>query len=180
MNKLARYLAAAAGIAALLVTLVAWTPAAASSAGPRSERGDILQFRTMFGNMAPFLGAAGAIRGVAAAPLPWMIRSVSGDLDQNGLLNIDVDHLVLANDPSVPPQLRGKNPVPFFAGIVSCLTASGGAVATANVLTANFPATVPGGNAHIHQKLTLPHPCVAPIVFVTSPAGGVWFAVTGR
>ncbi len=180
MNRPARYLAAVGGITALLLALIAWTPAAASSVNHRSERGDVLQFRIMFGNMAPFIGAAGAIRGVAAAPLPWMIRSVRGDLDQNGQLKIDVDHLVLANDPSVPPQLRGKNPVPFFAGIVSCLTASGGAVATANVLTANFPATMPGGNAQIHQKLTLPHPCVAPIVFVTSPDGGVWFAVTGR
>jgi hypothetical protein len=34
------------------------------------------------------------------------------------------------------------------------------------------------GDAKIEAQLTLPEPCVAPIAFVTSPAGS-WFAVTG-
>ncbi|HEY6377567.1 MAG TPA: hypothetical protein VI316_00115 [Candidatus Dormibacteraeota bacterium] len=134
----------------------------------------------MFGNHAPFIGVPGAIRGVTAAPLPWMIKSVHGELEANGQLDIDVDGLLLASDPSVPANLRGTNPVPFFAGVVSCLTTSNSAVTPANVTTANFKATMPSGTAHIHQKLTLPNPCVAPLVFVTSPSGGVWFAVTGN
>jgi hypothetical protein len=44
---------------------------------------------------------------------------------------------------------------------------------------ANFPATMPGGNAHLHQKLTLPRPCIAPVVLVTAPNGSPWFAATG-
>jgi hypothetical protein len=133
----------------------------------------------MFGNHAPFIGSAGAVRGVPAASLPWMIRSVHGHLARHGELTIDVDGLVLANDPSVPPGLRGTNPLPFFAAIVSCRTDSHGVVATDNLMTANFPATMPGGNAHIDQKLTLPQPCVAPVVLVTAPNGSPWFAVTG-
>jgi hypothetical protein len=34
------------------------------------------------------------------------------------------------------------------------------------------------GNAKVEAQLTLPQPCIAPIVFVTS-AGGAWFAATG-
>jgi hypothetical protein len=141
----------------------------------------VLQFDTLFGNMAPFIGPAGSVRGVPAAGLPWMIHSAHGVLDANGQLNVDVDGLVLANDPSVPPSLRGTNPVPCFAGVVSCRTASGSAIVTTNLMTNNFPATMPTGNAHIHQKLTLPHPCVAPVILITSPGptGIAWFAVTG-
>jgi hypothetical protein len=43
-----------------------------------------------------------------------------------------------------------------------------GAITTANVMTGNFTAT-PDGNAHIVQRLSLPHPCIAPIVMVTAP-----------
>jgi hypothetical protein len=167
--------------AALLVAFAIGKPAVAGAADTKhASAKDVVQFETMFGNHAPFIGAAGAIRGVTAAPLPWMIKSVEGELDTNGQLDIDVDGLVLANDPSVPANLRGTNPVPFFAGVVSCLTTSNGVVATANVITANFTATMPSGTAHIRQKLVLPQPCVAPVVFVTSPNGGVWFAVTGN
>jgi hypothetical protein len=40
----------------------------------------------------------------------------------------------------------------------------------------------PEGDARIEATLTLPTPCVAPIVFVTSGTGappGSWFAATG-
>jgi hypothetical protein len=174
MKRLIRAVVALAGT--LLVTL-ALAPLTSASDG-RSAR-DVLQFDTAFANVSPFIGAAGAIRGVTAAPLPWAVRSIRGDLDANGQLTVDVDHLVLANDPAVPANLRGTNPVPAFAAIVSCETSVGGSVAVSNVTSANFPATMPGGNAFIHQRLSLPTPCAAPDVFVTSPDGGVWFAATG-
>lgn len=52
------------------------------------------------------------------------------------------------------------------------------------VMTDPFPASVatatdPGGDAKIEAKLVLPQPCIAPLVFVTSP-GGAWFATTGK
>jgi len=51
-------------------------------------------------------------------------------------------------------------------------------------MTGLFPATTGaaaegGGNADIEADLVLPQPCIAPIVFVTSPTGA-WFATTGR
>jgi len=174
----------ALAIAALALTAGFARSPVASASGVSTERHvmadrDVLAFQSVFGNHAPFIGSAGSVRGVAAAGLPWMIHSVRGDLDLNGELTIDVDGLVLANDPSVPPSLRGTNPVPFFAAIVSCTTAANGVIATDNVTTSDFAATMPGGNAHIVQRLTLPQPCVAPIVLVTAPGGSAWFAVTG-
>jgi hypothetical protein len=150
-----------------------------ATTGTAARSRHVLQFDTAFADVSPFIGAAGAISGVTAAPLPWAIGSIRGDLDANGQLTIAVDHLVLADDPAVPASLRGTNPVPFFAAVVSCETSVGGNVAVSNVTSANFPATMPGGDAFISQRLSLPTPCAAPTVFVTSPNGGVWFAVTG-
>jgi hypothetical protein len=176
MNRLLRALLAPAGLVLAGLALAPWNGVAAADF--TSSR-DVMQFDTAFANVSPFIGAAGTIREITAAPLPWAIRSIRGDLDANGQLTVDVDHLVLANDPAVPANLRGTNPVPFFAAIVSCETAVAGKVAVSNVTSANFKATMPGGNAFIHQKLSLPAPCAAPDVFITSPNGGVWFAVTG-
>lgn len=176
MHRLVRVMLALAGT---VLATVALAPLTALAAGDGASSRDVLQFDTAFANVSPFIGAAGAVRGVTAAPLPWAVRSIHGDLDADGRLTVDVDHLVLANDPAVPANLRGTNPVPFFAAVVSCETSVGGKVAVSNVTSANFKATMPGGSAFIHQKLTLPTPCAAPDVFVTSPNGGVWFAVTG-
>jgi hypothetical protein len=170
-------------VGALVIAIFALTAGFArspvASAASATTDQDVLQFHTMFGAGAPFIGTAGSVSGVPAAPLPWTIQSVHGDLDLDGELTIDVHGLVLGNSPAVPASLRGTNPVPFFAAIVSCTTAVHGVISTVNVTTANVPATMPTGNAHIDQRLMLPHPCVAPIVMVTAPGGAVWFSVTG-
>ena len=67
--------------------------------------------------------------------------------------------------------------MPAFRAVVSCLTIVNGAVATSNVSTEPFPAST-DGDAKIKARIALPDPCVAPIVFVTSPTGA-WFAATG-
>jgi hypothetical protein len=175
MNRLLRSLVAVIGT--LLLGIALGPAPAAASADSQSTR-HVLAFTTAFANVSPFIGAAGAIRGVPAAGLPWAIRSVAGDLETDGDLTVVVRGLVLANDPSVPANLRGTNPVPQFAAVVSCVSAASGATATANVTSANFTASSTG-NAFIHQRLTLPSPCAAPDVFITSPNGGAWFAVTG-
>jgi hypothetical protein len=87
-------------------------------------------------------------------------------------LEIEVQGLVLAT--------TGSNPAAIFRGLVSCITSTG---AIQNFLTDPFPATTGlasagGGNARIEANLTLPQPCIAPIIFVTNN-GGSWFAATG-
>jgi hypothetical protein len=139
----------------------------------------LIAFGTMYGVDGPFVGETNPIRGVPGDELPWRIAKFArGRLDTNGHLTIEVKGLVFTDDPEVPPELRGKNDEDAFRGLVSCLTEDGDAVVERNVVTQGFPAT-PDGNAHINAMLTLPNPCVAPIVMVLAGSEDKWFAVDG-
>ena len=121
-----------------------------------------------FDSMTPVTGGAvGTVndRGIKGGGLPWVITSGTGSVDRQGDVSVHVTGLII-----VVPPVNGKNPVPFFKAIVSCLTPHG----VMNVSTANFPASS-AGDSNINGHVDLPHPCKDPIVFVTSP-GGAWFA----
>jgi len=133
----------------------------------------ILEFGTMAPVTGPYVGSANPIRGVNGGGLPWMITNGSGELSASGKLEVNVTGLVLAAGP-----FAGTNPIPSFKAVVSCQTIKDGNATVANVITDPFPATSTG-NAHIEAQVALPSPCLAPIVFVTSPTGA-WFAVTGN
>ena len=156
------------------------------AAGPASVASDqgstkILKFQTMVGVPRPYTGSTNAIRGVPGGGLPWVVGQAMGKLKANGRVQIEVQGLVLdPNDADViAAGLAGKNPVPSFKAIVSCMSkdAAGTTATTVNVETALFPASMTG-DSEIDGKVNLPKPCIAPIVFVTSPAGQ-WFATTG-
>ena len=130
----------------------------------------ILEFDTMVGNPPAF--TTNPIRGINGAGAPWTVGSASGELTVSGHLEITVQGLVLV--------ATGSNPVASFRAIVSCLKSDG---SPENLRTDPFPATTGpassgGGNAKIETNVSLPQPCIAPIIFVTSP-GGSWFAATG-
>lgn len=136
----------------------------------------ILEFDSLTGLPSALTGSQNPIRGINGGGLPWSIGSSYGELKANGKLEIVVNDLVFSAGPNA-----GKNTVPFFRAIVSCLASDGSPV---NVITDPFPATVatatdPGGDAVIETNVSLPQPCIAPIIFVTSP-GGAWFAATGK
>jgi hypothetical protein len=136
----------------------------------------ILEFDTMVGLPQAFTGTQNPIRGINGGGLPWTLSSVKGELKSSGKLEIQVQGLVFAAGPNV-----GKNTVPNFRAIVSCLKSDG---SVENVVSELFPATLGaavdgGGNAKIETTLALPQPCIAPLVFVTSP-NEAWFAATGR
>ena len=134
----------------------------------------ILEFDTMVGVPRPYTGALNAIRGVPGGGLPWAIRYAKGELKTDGKLEITVQGLVLAEGANI-----GRNPSANFKAIVSCLSKdASGNPTTVNVSTGLFPADL-AGNSEIEETLTLPQPCIAPIVFVTSPTGS-WFAATGQ
>jgi hypothetical protein len=146
---------------------------------PHHEAQTLLFFGTMYGVDGPFLGDANRIRGVEGDEAPWVIaKFIRGRLGTDGDLRIRVRGLVFKDDPSVPPELRGKNDEEQFRGLVSCLTEQGDQVVEANVVTQGFKAT-PDGDSNIDAKLALPNPCVAPIVFVLAGSEDKWFAVTG-
>src|SRR4051794_28320745 len=162
-------------VLALLVTsLLGVQTTAASDTGK-----DVLAFDTMAGVTEPLTGSANPVRGLAGGGLPWQLDRARGRLRSNGRLEVRVEGLVLARRAPGPADLQGTNPLSQFRVIVSCLTpAPGGAgVSTVNVPTELVPASA-GGDARIKTRVELPDPCIAPIVFVTSPANA-WFAATG-
>ena len=173
-----------------IMFLSAFFVGSVSSATAKESK--ILEFDTMVGVPRPYTGAANAIRGIPGGGLPWVIGSAEGELKASGKLEIKVSGLVIdPNDPAAIAAGRaGTNPSPTFKAIVSCLSKdAAGNPTTVNVSTDPFPATTGaasagGGNAEIEATVLLPQPCIAPIIFVTSPASatnptGSWFAATG-
>jgi hypothetical protein len=150
--------------ASLVIGLVI-TASSAGSAGPAT----VLKADTLAGVTGPYVGSANPIRGVNGGGIPWDIAEGKAVLTADGHLEVKVEGLVLAT--------TGTNPITTFRGLVSCQTIVDGAATVMNVSTAPFPATT-AGDSKIEATVSLPSPCFAPIVFVTSP-GGSWFAVTG-
>ncbi|HET7608780.1 MAG TPA: hypothetical protein VFL84_08905 [Gammaproteobacteria bacterium] len=169
-------------IACSLVAGVLATFAIASAAGQSGKNGGnheraakVLEADTMVGVSGSLRGATNAIRGVPGGGAPWVLDRAEVELSQDGKLEVEVEGLIIPD--------RGSNPVAFFRAIVSCLTLdTAGNVTTLNLTTLNGAEVMIGnplnGDAEIEAQLTLPEPCIAPIVFVTSPTGS-WFATTG-
>lgn len=147
----------------------------------KADESKVLEFNTMVGVPRPYTRNNGnAIRGVDGGGLPWVIEFGKGKLSPDGRLDILVKGLVFdPNDAgAIAAGVAGRNTVPNLKAIVSCLSkdADGNAI-TVNVSTGLFPADE-AGDVHIKDTVALPQPCIAPIIFVTSP-GGAWFAATG-
>jgi hypothetical protein len=145
-----------------------------------ADESKLLEFNSMIGVPRPYTGPASAIRGVPGGGLPWVIEFGKGKVSPEGKVDVLVKGLVFdPNDQAVIDRgIGGTNTVPNFMVIVSCLSRdAGGNPVTVNVSTGLFPADT-AGNAHIKDTVALPSPCIAPILFVTSP-GGAWFASTG-
>ena len=152
-------------LGALSLVGLLMTASGAGSAGTAT----ILKADTLAGVSGPYVGTPNPIRGVNGGGIPWDIAEGKVVLGADGSLEVKVEGLVLAT--------TGANPVSTFRAIVSCQTIVAGAAAVTNVSTGTFPATTTG-DSKIEATVSLPDPCFAPIVFVTSPTGS-WFAVTG-
>lgn len=140
----------------------------------------IMEFGTMTGVPRPYTGNANAIRGLPGGGLPWVIGFAEGELKADGKIEVTVRGLLIdPNDAAAIASGRaGTNPSPNMKVVVSCLSKDGsGAPTTVNVSTGLFPVDA-NGNGQIEDMVSLPQPCIAPIIFVTS-ATGSWFAATG-
>lgn len=128
----------------------------------------------------PFVGHANPIRGIPGAGLPWVLAAGTGYLSRDGHLHLQVRGLVLAHLPAVPASLRGTNPFPAFRATVSCQSiVAANTVATDNVSTGDFRTSL-AGDLEINARVSLPQPCLAPVIFITGPSGVPgWLAVTG-
>jgi hypothetical protein len=165
--------------AALAVSAFAAPPIFAQGIAPASVP-VALGFDTMAAVSGPYVGSANRIRDIPGGGLPWIISSATGELRSDGQLIVSVRGLVLAAAEPVPGNLQGTNPAPTFHAVVSCQSVDdSGAPMLASARTGDVPAS-PSGDADISETVTLPQPCVAPIVFVSGGAGvGSWFAATG-
>ena len=173
-------------ITAAVVIIAAVPHHSAPVVAPVVPTGTVLSFSTMAGVDDTFLNNT-VVRGVKGDELPWEVGTVDGTLTADGHLHLAVTGIVFSNDPTVPPELRGINDEVEFRAVVSCLTNARedggkgrghGLVATQNIVTAGFPATTTG-NSTIDTTVTLPSPCVAPVVFVIGGDEEHWFSVTG-
>ena len=171
----------------LAVLLMAGLLVFSQSSGVSAKVPNLLEWSTMAGVPSAYTGTKAPIRGLNGGGLPWVLSAGDGELSGSGKLELRVVGLVLdPNNPAVIARgLAGRNPIASFVAVVSCQTvdASGNA-AVVNVATSPFKATVGlasqgGGNASVETSLSLPKPCIAPIVFV-GPNSSVWFAATGN
>jgi hypothetical protein len=159
-----------------------------NSGNKQSESLEVLRFNTMYAVDGPFVSHVPTqltdltIRDVLGDSLPWKIRkSIQGVLFANGVLKIQVRGLVFPGRP---------NDEENFRALVSCQTLENNVIVVKNLITAPFrtggrhnnPNLIRKGNVDIKARLTLPRPCVAPIVMILNgdaKAGNLWFAVTG-
>jgi hypothetical protein len=166
-------------LAALGVAVIGLAPVVAANSSASADPGLILKFDVMTPVTGPYTGSINPIRGVPGGGLPWIITAGTGSLTRDGHVLIHVRGLVLADHAPVPVGLQGTNPIHDFEAIVSCQTiGAGGAATITNASTGQFPASA-AGNADINATVTLPQPCIAPIVFVFGAPNVGWFAATG-
>lgn len=163
---------------AVLIAVLMAPALGASARDPEANK--VLEFETMAPVQPPFVGPVNPVRGFGGGGLPWVIASANGELAANGAIEVHVRGLVL--DPAlVPAPLGGTNPVAMMDVFVSCLTKThprdpGEA---ARVTQGPFPASSTG-DMDAEGSVTLPRPCVAPVILVTTPAPAArWLAATG-
>lgn len=164
-------------LAALLLSSLFFAGSASTASAKDSN---IMEIKSMIGVPRPYTGATNAVRGIPGGGLPWVVSFAKGELKANGKIEVKVSGLLIdPNDPAAIAAGRaGTNPSATFKVIVSCLSKdAAGNPSTVNVSTGLFPADA-AGNAEIEDMISLPQPCIAPIIFVTSPTGA-WFAATG-
>jgi len=155
----------------LIATVVAALAAAlvGSQLSATAAPAVVLKFDTMAPVTGPYVGSSNPIRGINGGGKAWQLDSAMGLLERNGHLIVHVRGLVLVS--------TGANPIADFKAVVSCQTITDGAATVTNVTTGQFPASGTG-DADLETSVALPAPCIAPIVFVTSP-GGAWFSASG-
>jgi hypothetical protein len=136
---------------------------------------NLFEFNRLSPVVRPFTGATNAIRGIGGAGAPWKIASGNAELKTTGKLEVSVRGLVLVSN--------GTNPIANFSAILSCQSIdAAGAPSVVNLVAGTSPATA-AGDAEIEGTVSLPSPCIAPIVFVAIPATATaparWLAVSG-
>jgi hypothetical protein len=114
------------------------------------------------------------IGGVPSGGAAWVVSKGRTILNGDGSLNLRVEGLLLQSNGTTGPVTE-----------VSASLVCGGSGGTVMATTAGVPLT-PAGNAHVHEKITLPASCIGPVILVrvaaangTPVAQGPFIAATG-
>jgi hypothetical protein len=95
-----------------------------------------------------------SVGGVPSGGAPWAVSKAHVTLNGGGHLQLAVHGLIL-------PSLGNAGPVSEVSASLVCGGSGGTVVAT----TAAVPLST-SGDAHTHEKITLPASCIAPVVLV--------------
>ena len=124
----------------------------------------------------PCLGASTAHSEMVGDRLPWTVSEARCSIDSSGQVHAWIRGLVLADDPAVPVDLRGRNDQQRFHLVLTCQTEDlDGSLVSTQVATLGFPAT-DDGNCQIDAEFSLPDPCVGPVLYITGVDDTVWLA----
>ena len=160
-------------------TVVGAVLAAGMSTSATADKRPGLEVGALVGLPAAYVSAAfpaeddfPLVRGLQPGGLPWVVGSAKAEVKASGKVEVKFTDLLFAPGTA----LAGTNTIGTMRVVVSCLTESG---AVANVATDPFPVTtgVAGGDGKVEASLALPTPCLAPLIFVTTPTER-WLAVS--
>jgi hypothetical protein len=168
MRRIAALVAVSLSTALLVAMLTVGVVGAASSHS--ADEGD----HTFSAALTPDLGPTvePTIANIKPGGQPWVLTSGHATLSQNGRLEVSVEGLLFA--PNAADGLPGTTgPIKMVVASVVC--ANGPVVVTSDAVP-----FAPDGDAHIHQRVSLPDQCVGPIVLIqANGAAGPWLAATG-
>lgn len=115
-----------------------------------------------------------SVGGVPSGGAPWAVSKAHVTLNGGGHFQLAVHGLIL-------PSLGNAGPVSEVSASLVCGGSGGTVVATTGAVALTM-----SGDAHIHEKITLPASCIAPVVLVraavvngTTPAVPPFIAVSG-
>ena len=126
---------------------------------------------SLLGLPAAFKMSTGVlVRGVGGGGAPWVVAEGEAELDSDGDLEVEVEGLLITGTGGAADGTIGS-----VTDVAASLTCEGaGVVATTGV----FPLSA-AGDAEIEDEITIPSPCVGPIILIRIGATGHWIAASG-
>ena len=166
LTKLRPFLAAAvlAGVAALTFAAIA----SGDHGHGRDEGNGVKLFRSSLAPSQP-PGTDPSIHSVTPGGVPWSLDKGSVKISRKGKFDLRLEGLVITATGTARPVTT----------ITASLYCGADANATAAATTGQVPISA-DGDARIHQRVTLPATCLAPIVLVHPNGGlGAYISVNG-
>jgi hypothetical protein len=168
MRRIATLLAVSLTTALLVAMLMAGVADASNAHSENSAGGGHILSASLTPDLGPTVEPT--IAGIAPGGLPWVLKSGHVNLSGNGQLEASVNGLLLG--PGSPANLVGtRGPVTTVSASLVC--------ANGPIVTTNAVELTTKGDAHLHQKISLPAHCVGPIVLIRANGAGPWLAASG-